>query len=96
MRDILKIIKYSWDLKRYYLWTGFFVVVVSLLNQTTPFFLKFIVDGLVKTSQGKTQPLSYFVIILALIFVVSIIVTLISNVQGYLGDRLGAGRLWGL
>ncbi len=90
MKDIIKIIRYSWELKRYYLWSGFFVVVVSLLNQATPFFLKFIVDGLVKIGQGHTVALSYFWWILALIALVSVIITIISNIQGYIGDRLGA------
>ena len=30
MKDITKIIRYSWSLKRYYLWIAFLVVVVSL------------------------------------------------------------------
>jgi ATP-binding cassette subfamily B protein len=90
MKDIIKIIRYSWELKRYYLWSGFFVVVVSLLNQATPFFLKFIVDGLVKTSRGQVVPLSYFWWILVFIALVSLVITVISNIQGYIGDRLGA------
>ena len=90
MNDIIKIIKYSWDLKRYYLWSAFFVIVVSLLNQATPFFLKFIVDGLVRASRGQIVPLSYFWIILGLILAVSLATTILSNIQGYIGDRLGA------
>ncbi len=90
MKDIIRIIKYSWDLKRYYKWTAFFVVVVSLLNQATPFFLKFIVDGLVKGRSGHPVPVSYFIWILVLILVVSVVTTIISNIQGYIGDRLGA------
>ena len=90
MKDIIKIIRYSWDLKRYYLWSGFFVVVVSLLSQATPFFLKFIVDGLVKAGKGQIVPASYFWWILALILFVSVTTTIISNIQGYIGDRLGA------
>jgi len=90
MKDIIKIIRYSWELKRYYLWSALFVVVVSLLNQATPFFLKFIVDGLVGTSRGEHVPLSYFWWILILIALVSLIITIISNIQGYIGDRLGA------
>jgi ATP-binding cassette subfamily B protein len=90
MNDIIKIIKYSWDLKRYYLWSAFFVVVVSLLSQLTPFFLKFIVDGLVRATHGETVQQSYFWGILVLILIVSVATTIISNIQGYIGDRLGA------
>jgi ATP-binding cassette subfamily B protein len=90
MNDIVKIIRYSWALKRYYLWTAFFVVIVSLMNQAIPFFLKFVVDGLVSVGKGKHVPVSYFIHILILIAAVSIATTIISNVQGYIGDRLGA------
>jgi ATP-binding cassette subfamily B protein len=90
MKDIIKIIRYSWDLKRYYLWTAFFVVVVSLMNQAIPFFLKWVVDGLVATGRGQHVPASYFMNILILILVVSVATTILSNIQGYIGDRLGA------
>ncbi|HUD11132.1 MAG TPA: ABC transporter ATP-binding protein, partial [Candidatus Saccharimonadia bacterium] len=90
MRDIIKIIRYSWDLKRYYTWTAVFVVIVSLMNQAVPFFLKFVVDGLVSAGKGQHVPLSYFTNILILILIVSVATTIISNIQGYIGDRLGA------
>lgn len=90
MKDIIKIIAYSWELKRYYLWTSFFVVVVSLLNQVVPFILKDIVDGLVKTSQGNGPGVGFFWLLIGIILVTSVATTLISNVQGYIGDRLGA------
>ncbi len=90
MRNIIRIIRYSWDLKRYYIWTAILVIIVSLLNQTTPFFLKFMVDGIVASNHGKHVPLSYFMWLLVLVLVVSVATTIISNVQGYLGDRLAA------
>jgi len=90
MKEIIRIIKYSWDLKRYYIWTAVFVVIVSLLNQATPFFLKFLVDGIVRASKGQLVAQSYFIWILILILIVSVVTTIISNIQGYIGDRLGA------
>jgi ATP-binding cassette subfamily B protein len=90
MNDIIKIIRYSWSLRKYYLITGVFVVVVALLNQATPFIFKFIVDGLVKTNHGQPVPLSYFWWLLGLILAVNLIVTIIDNIQGFFGDILGA------
>ena len=90
MNDIVRIIKYSWILKRYYVWSAFFVIVVSLLNQATPFLFKFIVDGLQRAAKGEVVPYSYFWIILVLILTVSLATSIISNIQGYFGDRLGA------
>lgn len=90
MRDIVRIIKYSWALKKYYIWTAILVTIVSLLNQTTPFFLKFIVDAIVARTKGAHVPMNYFIWILIFILIVSVATTIISNIQGYLGDRLAA------
>ncbi len=90
MQDIARIVKYSWSLKRYYLWSAFFVVIVSLLNQATPFLLKYIVDGIVELQNGGEVAPNYFWIILGLILAVGIVTTILSNIQGYFGDRLGA------
>ncbi len=87
---MLKIVKYSWSLKRYYLATGFFVILISLLRQATPFFLKFIVDGLVKMNKGTHVAANYFVFWVVLILVVGLIETVFDNYSGYLGDQLGA------
>ena len=89
MKDIIKIIRYSWILKPYYLWSALFVIIVSLMNQATPFFLKFIVDGLQRAGKGEIVAPSYFWTILGLILAVSVATTIISNIQGYIGDRLG-------
>jgi ATP-binding cassette subfamily B protein len=90
LKEILRIIRYSWSLKRYYIWTSILVIIVSVLNQTTPFFLKFIVDGIVSLSKGNHVSTSYFIWLLVLILVVSLLTTIISNIQGYIGDRLAA------
>lgn len=90
MKDIVRIITYSWTLKRYYLWSTVFVVITSLLAQATPFFLKFLVDGLDRNVHPQLPAPSYFVWILVAILVVSVITTVLSNIQGYIGDRLGS------
>lgn len=68
----------------------FFVVVLSLLNQATPFMFKYIVDALVEVTKGQSVALSYFLILLGIIAAISIASTLMENVQGYYGDILGA------
>ena len=89
MNEIYKIIRYSWSLKRYYLAIGFFVVITSILSLATPFFLRYLVDGLDHSIHGQPVAPSYFVWIVVGILVASVVTTLISNVQGYYGDRLG-------
>jgi len=86
LKDLLKIIRYSWSLKRYYLSIAGFVVVLSALNQATPFLLKFIVDGL----SGGHADLSKIWLWLGLIGGIQVAIAVLSNVQGYLGDMMGA------
>ncbi len=90
MRDILRIIRYTWDLKRYYLITAAFVVVVSLLNQANPFLLRYLVDAVVKKGAGGTVATSHLVKLLGLLFVAGVLISVISNIQGHIGDLLGA------
>jgi len=90
MKDIARIIRYTWVLKRYYLATAAFVVVVALLNQANPFLLKFLVDAVVKRGSGESVATSHFVRLLALLFAAGVLVSLITNIQGYIGDLLGA------
>lgn len=90
MKEIIRIIRYSWDLKRYYIWSTVFVVITSLLAQATPFFLKFLVDGLDRSKHPNLPSAGYFMWLLIGILAVNIITTILSNIQGYIGDRLGA------
>ena len=90
MKDIFRIIRYTWELKRYYLATAVFVVVVALLNQANPFLLRYLVDAVVKRGSGKEVATSHFALLLGLLFSAGILISLITNIQGYVGDRLGA------
>ena len=90
MRDILRIIRYTWDLKRYYLAAAGFVVVVALLNQANPFLLRYLVDAVVKKGTGGTVHNSHLAVLLGLLFSAGVLISVISNVQGFIGDQLGA------
>ena len=90
MNDILKIIRYSWSLKKYYYVTAFFVVTVSLLSQVTPFIIKFLVAAFDKNSHGQPVVPSYIIGLVVLFLVVNVILTVITNIQGFYGDMLGA------
>ena len=90
MNDIVKIIRYSWGLKKYYYITAFFVVVVSLLNQVTPFIIKFLVAAFDRNTHGQPVAPSYIIWLVVLFLLVNIVLTIITNVQGFFGDMLGA------
>ncbi len=89
MKDLVRIIRYTWVLKPYYLATAFFVVVIALLNQANPFLLKFLVDAVVARGSGEVVETEHFARLLGLLFGAGVLVSLITNVQGYLGDILG-------
>jgi len=90
VRGLFRIVRYTWILKRYYLATAVFVVVVALLNQANPFLLKYLVDAVVKRGSGQSVATGHFAVLLSLLFSAGVLVSLISNVQGYIGDLLGA------
>lgn len=89
MKDLLKIVRYSWELKPYYLITSVFIVIIALLNQATPFIFKFIVDGIVAHLNGEPVSRTYIAVLVGLIFAANLAVTFLENIQGYIGDRLG-------
>lgn len=90
MKDIIRIIKYSWTLKRYYLINAVLVVILSVFAQATPFFLKFLVDGLDRTKHPIAPASSYFIWLILGILVIGLLTTILQNYQGYLGDRLAS------
>ena len=90
MRDILRIVRYTWELKRYYVATAVFVVLVALLNQANPFLLKFLVDAVVARGSGQSVSTQHFAVLLALLFSAGILISVVTNVQGHIGDLLGA------
>jgi ATP-binding cassette subfamily B protein len=88
MKEIWRIIKYSKGLWPYYVAIGFFVIILSLLNLATPFLIKGLVDGLTTHFNGGNVAFSYFVLLLLLILVANVVITLLSNLNGYLGDMM--------
>ncbi len=90
MKEIWKILKYSKKLWPYYTAITFFVVILALLNLATPFLTKGLIDGLTSKLGGQNVAFSYFLFLLGLILLSNIIITLISNVNGYLGDMMSA------
>lgn len=90
VKDIARIVRYSWSLKRYYLITMVFVVILSVLNQTQPFIFKYIVDALVESSRGQSVAFSFFLWMVVLLAIIAVTATLLENIQGYYGDILAA------
>jgi ATP-binding cassette subfamily B protein len=90
VKELLRIVRYSWDLKRYYLATAVFVVMVALLNQANPFLLKFLVDAVVEKGSGGSVSTARIAVLLGMLFAVGVAISLVTNVQGHIGDVLAA------
>lgn len=87
---MLRIIRYSKKLWPYYLGIAVFVIIISLLNLVTPFITKGLVDGLTTKFSGGEVSFNYFLILLGIMLLANIIGTLLSNLNGYLGDNMAA------
>ena len=88
MRDIIRVVQFSWELKRYYIPIALFVILIALLNQATPFVMRYVVDGIVAILGGKEIPFTYFALLVAINFAAGVAITLFSNMSGYWGDLL--------
>lgn len=88
MRDIWKIIRYSSELRLYYIAIAIFVVILALLNLVIPFLTKQLVDLITAQSNGQAVNFQDALLPLSLMLVAGIITAGLSNVNGYLGDRM--------
>jgi len=88
MREILRIVRYSLKLWPYYLAITFFVVVLAVLNLATPFLTKGLIDGLTTKYSGGSVDFSYFLMLLGLMFLANVAITLLSNINGFIGDNM--------
>ncbi|MBI2797915.1 ABC transporter ATP-binding protein [Candidatus Saccharibacteria bacterium] len=90
MKEIWRIINFSRVLWRYYLAIAVFVLALSVLALVTPFLIKGLIDGLTTQLAGGKVQFSYFGRLLFGLLVVNVVITLLSNVNGYLGDNMAA------
>src|SRR5688500_14220378 len=85
MKDLWQIIKFSRDLWPMYFGIIGLTVIFAILSQATPFLTKGIVDTIVANFDSAI-PLKPLLVFTALIFVAEVAMTLLSNLQGYIGD----------
>lgn len=88
MNDLIKILKFSSKLKWYYYGIGALVIILALLNLVNPFLTKQLVDLISSHAQGDNVEFTQALIPLGLMLVASLIVAILSNINGYLGDNM--------
>lgn len=88
MKAIWKIIKYSRNLWPYYLGISIVVLILSGLALVVPFITKGLVDGIVAKYAGQNVQTDKFVWLVLIGGISSVVVTFLSNINGYWGDMM--------
>lgn len=84
MRTILKILRFSGHLWRYYLAIAVLSLTVAMLGQVMPLITRELIDGYGSGSLARNSAM----LLVAAMFFASVMETLINNVNGYYGDVL--------
>lgn len=90
MKQILRIVKFTKSLWRYYLSIGIFTILISAMSQLQPLLTKGAVDEITKILSGGQANVKLVAIFAILIFVADLGQTLFSNFAGYIGDIFSA------
>ncbi len=88
MQPIFRIIQFTKQYAKWYIFMGFFVIVVSLLGLVGPFLTKLIVDAIVGKLNGHMVQTNYILFILGAIIVTDIMTTTLTAFGQWIGDLL--------
>lgn len=92
MRNIIKILRISKPLHGIIIVLGILILITAALQLATPILSKFIVDDIVKRTQGGEGSLERLIFLVILLFVMNVIGVFFTSVSNRLGDHF-AGRL---
>jgi ATP-binding cassette subfamily B protein len=90
MKQILRIIRFTSELKRYYIAVGLFTVLLAAMSQVQPLLTKVAIDQITNLVKGTPADVKLVAIMALLIFLSDLGQTLFSNISGYYGDILMA------
>jgi ATP-binding cassette subfamily B protein len=90
MKHIWRILTFTKELWRYYALVSFFTIILALMSQLQPLFIKGAIDQITKIIGGGHANVKIVAIFAALIFLTDIGQTLFSNIGGYIGDIMAA------
>ena len=85
MKHILKIVKYTSELWRYYAATGVLTVLISAVGLLQPLLSGLAIDEIRK---GGGSRVGFVVFLAVAIFASDFMANVLNNINGYLGDRL--------
>ncbi len=90
MKSIWRIIRFTRDLRRYYIGISVFTILLAGMSQLQPLFTKGAIDEITKLSNHGHADISRVAVFAVLIFVTDVLTTFMSNIGGYLGDIMAA------
>lgn len=90
MKEIWRIIRFTSELKSQYIGISIFTILVAITTQLQPLFVKGAIDEVTKLVGGGEADIVLVAMFAAAIFIADILLTLFSNVGGYIGDMMSA------
>lgn len=88
MKEIWRIIRFTKDLRPYYIGISVFTILLAVMTQLQPLFTKGAIDEIGKANGGGHVSIELVAIFAAAIFVTDLAQTLLSNISGYIGDMM--------
>lgn len=88
MKEIWRIIRFTKELRKYYVGISLFTILLSVMTQLQPLFTKGAIDQVAKLTNGGQVDVVLVGVFAGLIFLTDLGQTLISNIAGYIGDMM--------
>jgi len=90
MADLVRILRVTRDLWRYYVLIAGFTIVVSVVGQLQPLFTKGAIDQITKLLAGGHANVTIVAVFALAIFLTDVGQTILGNISGYFGDIMSA------
>ncbi|HEY5267923.1 MAG TPA: ABC transporter ATP-binding protein [Candidatus Saccharimonadales bacterium] len=88
MKQIIRIIRFTKELWRFYIAVGILTILLALMAQLQPLFTKGAIDQITKILSGGKADIAIVALFALLIFITDFASTIFSNIAGYYGDIL--------
>jgi ATP-binding cassette subfamily B protein len=88
VKEIIRIIRFTKSLRKYYAIISFFTILLAIMSQLQPLFTKGAIDQISSLSGASHSNVKLVALFAVLIFVTDVAQTFFSNISGYYGDMM--------
>lgn len=88
MKQLWRIIRFTKELRRLYIGISVFTIILAIAAQLQPLFIKGAVDQATRLIAHQTVNVQLVALFAVMIFLTDIVVTVLSNISGYIGDMM--------